>query len=102
MKTDTALDSSHEPCTRLLHVGEVVIGVVGEIVGLEIDAVAGMRPLDFHVEGGVGAVGLSLTCLGIVELAFTVFEGDIPLRRESADDAMMERSDKFVVEEGHA
>ena len=96
------LESSHEPHAWLFHIGEVVVFVVGQVVGLHVECIAGMGPLQFDVERPVGAEGLLFPCLGIVEASRAVLEGEVPLRRESADDAMMERGDQLMSQEGHA
>ena len=96
------LHATHDPEAGLEDVGMVVVGVVRQVVGLDVEGRVGEGPLDFEVERGGGAEGLGLAGLGVVEGTGTVLEGEIPLGGEVWEDAVVERGDKFVAEEGHA
>lgn len=79
----------------------VVVLVVGEIVGLCIEGVVALFPLQFEVKIPEGAESLIRSSLGIVKPTVTILQREVPLSGEVADDAVMERSDKLVAEEGH-
>lgn len=96
------LDSCHQPHTWLFDVGKVVVAVGCEIVCLYIERIMMFSPLNLQIECTIGAITLVFFRLGIVELPFTIFEGEVPLCREFADNTVIERGDKFVAEEGHA
>lgn len=94
------LDTSHEPHPWLLDVGEVVVGVVGEVIGLGIECVVGCLPLEFEVECAESAKGLALVRFYVVELAFTVLEGEVPLCGELSVEAVAQGGDELVAQEG--
>ena len=73
------LYSSHYPQSGLPDVGKVIIWMICQVVGLGIEGIVSGCPLEFQVEVAECAVGVSLACLGMVELTFAVFEGEVPL-----------------------
>ena len=76
------LHARHEPDAGLLNVGEIVVFVVGQVVGLSVEGVVWLLPLELEVERGKGAETLGLSRLGIVELPFPILEREVPLGRE--------------------
>lgn len=99
-EVEAVLGTSHEPHTWLLDVCEVVVGVVGEVIGLGVECVVGCLPLEFEVECAESAKGLVLVRFYIIKFAFAVFEGEIPLCGELLADVVAQGGDELVAQEG--
>lgn len=101
-----------EPITAAQHkekagefdVGDVEVPVVGEIVEIEIEGVAGRCPMEFRVEAGMGAIGREgrggLVCRKVEDfvVAVAVLETERPRGGETRNDSVVEGGDELMAE----
>ena len=96
VEIDLELSSGHDPDAGLRHGAEVVVAMVGDVGGLDVEVVSLGVPLQFGIEHGIGTVGNELAVRHVAAHAF--LPAEIPAHGEPADNAVRQARHEFMPE----
>lgn len=96
VEIDLELSSGHDPDAGLRHGAEVVVAMVGDVGGLDVEVVSLGVPLQLGIEHGVGTVGNELAVRHVAAHAF--LPAEIPAHGEPADNAVRQARHEFMPE----